>query len=355
MSNLARPLVRLTIALAMVGALATSASAQIRLKSICRVKGQEVNTLHGLGIVVGLKGTGDGGDFLPMIRSLATAMQLMGDPIGVGGATELKNAKNVALVAVQATVPAQGGLQGDLLDCTVSSIGAAKSLAGGRLFHTPLLGPNVESQQVFAFASGEIELDNVQFPTAGKIHSGCQLQEDFRNVFSRNNKITLVLNRDLADFEVSQEVAEVINGQLGSQTSDGLLARALNQLYIEVLIPDQYRNEPVEFVSQVMALTMSDPQTDARVVINERAGSIVVGGDVQIASAVVTHKNIVIETGDNAPRDPWTAVDPDQTQSSSLKSLVSALNAVKVPTEDIIDIIKGLERDGKLLGHLIIE
>src|SRR5688572_9970949 len=99
--------------------------ARTRLKNLCRVKGQEENTLQGLGMVVGLKGTGDGGEFLPTIRSLATAMQLMGNPIGKGGPIELKNAKNVALVMVTVTVPAAGGRQGDKLDCTVSSIGSA--------------------------------------------------------------------------------------------------------------------------------------------------------------------------------------------------------------------------------------
>src|SRR5688572_22615387 len=96
------------------------------LSSICRIKGQEENSLQGLGLVVGLNGTGDGGDFLPTIRSLATAMQLMGNPIGKGGPLELKNAKNIALVMVSVKVPAAGARQGDRIDCTVSSIGASK-------------------------------------------------------------------------------------------------------------------------------------------------------------------------------------------------------------------------------------
>ncbi len=124
------------------------------LSSICRIKGQEENTLQGLGLVVGLNGTGDGGDFLPTIRSLATAMQLMGNPIGKGGPLELKNAKNIALVMVTAKVPAAGARQGDRVDCTVSSIGAAKSLEGGQLFLTPLQGPQVDRPRVYAFAEG---------------------------------------------------------------------------------------------------------------------------------------------------------------------------------------------------------
>ncbi len=95
-------------------------------------------------------------------------MQLMGSPIGKGGAGELKDAKNVALVMVTATVPAAGARQGDLLDCTVSSIGGAKSLAGGTLMMTPLQGPHVNSDRVYAFAQGAINLNDIKLPTTGR-------------------------------------------------------------------------------------------------------------------------------------------------------------------------------------------
>jgi flagellar P-ring protein precursor FlgI len=326
--------------------------ASTRLKDICRVKGQESNTLHGLGIVVGLPGTGDGGTFLPTIRSLATAMSLMGNQVGKG---ELKDAKNIALVTVSVTIPAGGARQGDQLDCSVSSIGAAKSLAGGELFMTPLQGPQVESSRVFGFASGPIHLDDPKAGTRGRIHRGCRLEEDFINVFSKDNKITLVLDEYHADFEVAQDIAELINGQLSIQTGNETLARALNQVNIEVQIPAQYQDEPVLFISQVLALTINEPQTEARVVINEKTGSVVIGADVDIGSVIVTHKNIVIETGDNLPAERFIALDPDAAQTTKLKALVEALNAVKVPNEDIIDIIKGLERNGKLHGRLIVE
>jgi flagellar P-ring protein precursor FlgI len=104
---------------------------------------------------------------------------------------------------------------------------------------------------------------------------------------------------------------------------------------------------------------MLDPQTEARVVINPRAGSIVIGGDVEIGAVVVTHKNMVIETADNpaTPVPEFKALDtaPQPQSTTKLKSLLSALNAVKVPTDDVIEIIKGLERDGKLHGVLVIE
>jgi len=342
-------------ALCVCWALVTPAQGRTALRTICRVKGQEENTLNGLGIVVGLKGSGDGGGFLPTIRSLAIAMELMGTPIGQGGAAELKDAKNVALVTVTATIPAAGARQGDKIDCVVSSVGSAKSLAGGRLFMTALLGPIPNSRQVFALAEGPITLDDPDLPTTGRIYAGCRLEEDFDNVFTKDGKIALVLDKDYADFQVAQDVAELVNSQLSFQSSGLPLAKALDQVNIEVTIPQQYEDDPVLFVSQVLSLPMLAPQTGPRVVINERAGSIVIGGDVEIGAVVVTHKNIVIEAGTAPGGNRFVTVAPEPTESPKLKALVEALNAVHVPAEEIIDIIKGLERNGKLHAELIIE
>jgi len=325
------------------------------LKSICRVKGQEENTLHGLGIVVGLKGTGDGGGFLPTVRSLATAMELMGHPIGKAGVTELKNAKNVALVTVTATVPAEGARQGDELDCVVSSIGSAKSLAGGRLFATPLLGPVLEDDRVYGFAEGLIQLDDPDLTTVGRIHKGCRLEEDFNNPFFQDGRITLVLKQSYAGFQVASDVAELINSQLSFQSSGVPLANALDQVNIEVIVPQQYHEAPVLFVSQVLGLPIIQPATGPRVVINERAGSIVIGGDVEIGAVVVTHKNIVVETGGAEAASRFVGVDTSETDPPKLKALLETLNALHVPTEDVIEIIKRIDRNGKLYAELIIE
>ncbi len=315
MNRLNRYVHRLLVLALSAGLCCVAAPAQgrILLKNICRVKGQEENTLHGLGLVVGLKGTGDGGEFLPTIRSLATALQLMGSPLGRGGPVELKDAKNVALVMVTATVPAAGARQGDKLDCVVSSIGAAKSLNGGTLFSTPLQGPQVGNARVYAFAQGQLHIDDLKAPTTAKIHQGCRLEEDFYNVFSKDGKITLVLDKNHADFQVAQDTAELINSQLNYQNTDGYLARALNQVNIEVTIPQQYRDDPVLFISQVLSLPTLDPQPEARVVINEKTGSVVVSGDVEIGAVVVTHKNIVIETGTaNSSGNRFVPIDADK-------------------------------------------
>jgi flagellar P-ring protein precursor FlgI len=352
---------RLIAAIVVLGfcACAVPGEARTTLKSICRVKGQEENTLQGLGFVVGLSGTGDGSNFLPTLRSLAKVMTVMGEPPGTAGPAELKDAKNVALVTVTATIPAAGARQGDKIDCVVSSIGSAKDLTGGRLFLTPLVGPDRNNPQVYGFAEGPISLDDPKLTTTGRIHGGCQLEAEFFHVFTKDNKITLVLDKNHADFEVAQDVAELINTQLGFQSSGAAaaepLAKALDQSNVVVVIPAQYRSDPVSFIAQVLALPILEPQTAARVVINERAGSIVIGADVEIGAVVVTHKNVVIETGTAVAADRFVPLDTEERSPAKLKALVEALNAVRVPTEDIIDIIKGLDRNGKLHGQLIIE
>ena len=309
-----------------------------------------------MGIVVGLKGSGDSASYLPTIRSVAQVMTIMKNTPGRNLLLELKDTKNVALVTVSATIPAAGARQGDRLDCVISSIGSAKSLSGGRLFITPLIGPDPKNPRVYAFAEGPITIETPSIPTTGRIHDGCRLEEDFFNVFTKDNKITLVLEKNHADFQVAQDVVELINTQLKMQTSSEMpMARALNQGNVEVLIPGQYRDDPVSFVSQVLALPILEPRTGARVVINERSGSIIISGEVEIGSVAVTHKNIVIETGGASTAKPFVAVDSVDPSSPRLKALVEALNAVHAPTEDIIEIIKGLDRNGKLHAPLIVE
>lgn len=220
---------------------------------------------------------------------------------------------------------------------------------------TPLQGPQVGSTRVYAFAQGPIHIDDPSMPTVGRVHDGCRLEEDFFNVFAKDGKITLVLDKNHADFQVAQDIAELINGQLNIQNTEVQLAKAIDQNNIEVTIPRQYLDDPVLFVSQVLSLPTLEPEPEARVVINEKAGSIVIGGDVEIGSVVVTHKNVVVETGTSIPDSRFVSIDTNKTTTAKLDSLVKALNAVKVPTDDIIDIIKGLDRNGKLHARLIIE
>jgi len=330
-----------------------SADAMTILKDICRVKGQEENTLHGIGLVVGLNGTGDG-QFLPSMNALAKIMTVTGEPLGAQGLTELKDSKNVALVAITATVPAAGARQGDKLDCVISSIGSAKDLTGGRLFHTAMMGPDKNDPTLYAFAEGPITIED-ETVTTGRIHDGCRLEVDLFNAFTLDGKVTLVLDKNHAGFGVAQYVADQINQSPDVHQSTRPLAKAQDQSNIEVEIPLPYREDPVSFISYMLEVKLMALDTGARVVINERSGSIVISGDVEIGAVVVTHRNIVVETGNVVAGSQFVGIDPAETSAPKLKSLIEALNSVHVPNDDIIDIIKGLDRNGKLHAKLIIE
>ncbi|MBN2023105.1 MAG: flagellar basal body P-ring protein FlgI [Pirellulales bacterium] len=347
------------VAVLVLLAAATPAWGQIRLASICRVKGQEERVLQGQGLVIGLPGTGDGN--LPSTQqSIRQLLDRMGNPVGSRGPAELKDFKNVALVVVTATIPAAGARQGDKIDCVVSSPGSAKSLKGGRLLPTALTGPGQPPNlPVYAFAQGSIELDDPKIETTGRIYGGCRLEEDFFNPYIKDDKITLVLNEDHSGFGAAQTVAERINGWFeNEQVRRGDLAKAIDQTNIEVNIPSHHRDNPVMFLSDILELEIYEPQAPAQVTINERAGSIVITADVEIGAVVVTHKNFVIEVGPAAGQVPgaqFVPLDPAQTQTAKLESLLAALKAVHAPTEDVIDIIKGLARSKKLHAKLVIE
>ncbi len=351
-------------------AAALPAMAQTRLADICRAKGQEEITLQGQGIVVGLPGTGDG-DLVATQRSMGALLQKLGNPLGASGLAELKNFKNVALVIVTATVPAAGARQGDKINCTVSSMGAAKSLKGGVLLPTALTGPGVPGDMpVYAFAQGSVELDNAELLTTGKIFGGCRIEVDFFNpFFSRDGRMTLVLNENHSGFQVAHMVAQQINNYLESERLAGSnqarainrasassnRARAINQANILVDIPAQYRSDPVMFVADVLSLEIYEPQTAAQVTINERTGIIVITADVEIGAVIVTHKNFAIQTGAGEIASQFVEIDPSKTQTAKLQSLIAALQAVHAPTQDIIDIIKDLAKSKRLYAKLVIE
>jgi flagellar P-ring protein precursor FlgI len=339
---------------------ASPLAAQRRVRDICRVKGQEENTLQGLGLVVGLKGTGDGAA-LPTARALSNMMRLLGNPVPLNAngepvLQELKEAKNVALVMVSATVPGQGARQGDVLNCEVNAI-SAKSLDGGFLLTTPLVGPRPGDPRVFALAQGPIHLDDSARPASGKIHRGCRLEADFRNAFVGEDHITLVLHKDHAGWQTAQDVAEGINNETDfkdPERPEENPAMALDQVNVVVRIPPHYRPNPAEFVALVMDTRLTAAPSSRRVAINERAGVIVVGAEVEIAPVAVTHNGLTIQTGDIIANQ-FVGVESGTASRTRLEGLVQALNAIKAPPRDVIEIIKGLQRSGALYGELYVE
>lgn len=350
--------IRKTIILLLVSLIAFSqqATARTLLRNICRIKGQEENVLRGLGLVVGLNGTGETNDPATM-RALARSLQIMGSSapqVGMPGAEDLqefRRIKNAALVWVSATVPATGARRGDQLDCTVSAINGT-SLEGGQLAFAALQGPNVHDDRVYALAEGTIHLDSEERPLAGRIHAGCQMEEDVFTPFVEQGRVTLVLDSNHANFQTAAEIASQIRTTF-FRTSQNQV-RAVNAANIVVNVPAAYlqENDEVSFLSELLEIPIYNPEPEARVVINERTGSIVIHGEVEIGEVAISHKNIVVEATEETPR--FSGLELNEQPSPKLKSLVDALNALKVPNEDAIEIIKDIHRAGKLHAKLDI-
>ena len=342
-------------------ALASEAMADLRIGDVCRIKGQEENVLHGMGLVVGLKGTGDS-DNKATLRALAHYMELLGHRVGTSQTgqpmlEELKNVKNVALVFVTATIPPGGAQQGDHLDCTISAI-SAKSLEGGQLMLTELYGPLPGDKTVYALAQGLISIDDALRPQSARIPLGCQLEKKVENAFiTKDGKLILVVNKDHSGFLMTQQLETVINQQpdLAGSTSGNKIARAIDQVQVEVAIHPNYSDNPAYFASLILDTRLYRPQTDSKVIINERKQALIVGADVEIGAVAVMHKNRLIQIGDNLVNEAVGFETVTDGSKPKLTALVDALNNLKVPTADVIDIIKMLKHKRALFGELIIE
>jgi flagellar P-ring protein precursor FlgI len=354
MNRLRKILAPLLAAAVVLGGNVGSATATTVLRNICRVKGQEENVLRGLGLVMGLAGTGEAADAVTM-RSLARTMEIMGAPVPEvplapgGGLEDLEKWKNVALVMVTARVPATGARRGDKIDCHVSALNG-KSLAGGRLAFAALQGPNTQDGTIYATCEGAVHLEDPTKPLVGVISGGCQMEEDVSTPFHLDDRITLILDEHHASFTTAYEVQEAIYAQHSGE-GEGFV-RAVNAATIEVRIPDEYRDDPVSFAAEILEARIYSPEPEARVVINQKTNNIVIAGDVTIGDIVVSRNNVLVQAGEAAE---FAALDPDQSDNAKLEALVSALNALKVPPADVVEIIKGIAQSGKLHGRLIIE
>lgn len=336
----------------------------LKLGDMCRLKGQETNTLQGLGLVVGLRGTGDT-DAAPTARALARMMQLMGGPMALDSTGQLNlrdvaEAKNVAMVFVTAKIPAVGAQSGDVLDVSVNAI-SAKSLEGGTLMLTPMLGPRADNVTVYAMAQGPLALSLDGPATTGTIQGGAKMEATVEASYQSQGLITLVLEKDFASFDTAQRIEDEINnlaalalGDPSSTSSTRTRARAIDQVHIEVEIPELYRQNPIKFISFLLNIPIQLSSRSNRVVINEREGVVVIGKDVEIAPVLVTHRNLRIEAGVG---NGFVQLEDsgDDVGNAKLKSLADALNALDVPTEDLIAIIKTLKRKGDLFGEVVFQ
>lgn len=392
---------------AMVVAAASPSARAVKIGDVTRFQGEFPNKLIGTGLVVGLPGTGDGGAYLPAIRPLREFLARMGNPVGT--LDELKDAKNVAIVLVEATLPENGVREGDRIDVQVSSLGAAKSLAQGRLLFTPMLaapalGARIEPGQsdppVLAFASGPLAVMDSKQPRTAVVRGGATVEADIVHSYiafgrdlehvrqaQRNGGpaaralldwvrpeepyVTLVIDRTHANWAMANIIAQMINDDQASPDGPsrdaraGALAMAIDRSNVLVRIPPTAQHNAAPFLAWIETLDLLMPQSEARVIVNRATGSVIISGDVEISPVVITFKGLTIQAftpePEGAKETPqlqplqFAPLDPGKQGKAKLRDLVAALNSLKVPPDDRVHIIEQLHEMGKLHAKLIVE
>jgi flagellar P-ring protein precursor FlgI len=361
---------RIVIALLMVLVLTSSANAT-RIKDLAAFEGVRDNQLVGYGLIVGLNGTGDSDQARVQLQSIVTMLERMGVTVNIN----LIKVKNVAAVMVTSTLP-PFAKQGNKLDVLVSSLGDAKSIAGGTLIMTPLKGAD---NQVYAVAQGSVLTNSFAFagqgasiqknhPTAGRIPAAALVERELPNTLA--GKSVLRLNLNQADFTTASRIAAVINDKFKAK-----VATNNDPGSVVLQIPESYANRTVEFVAALETLEVR-PDNQAKVVVNERTGTIVMGENVRISTVAVSHGNLTLvikespqvsqpaplsKTGETVvvPRtemkvkedSPRLSVMPE---GSSIGDVVRGLNALGVTPRDLISIIQSIKASGALQADLNI-
>lgn len=339
------------------------------IQDLVRIKGHERNILTGLGIVIGLNGTGDqSNDSLVAARPYAQLLTNLGNPIA--SIDELAEADAYALVQVTMEIPPAGVREGDRLDVQVESMFNAESLDGGRLVVSMLRPPRPDAPDLapLAYASGSVVIEGAN-PRAGVVRQGGQMLGDIRtNPVARDGSMSLVLKDQYAGYPVASTLAAAINDEFAL---DGLsdLARVEDAKNIRVLLPQADRERPAQFIAALMMIPI-DPsliQTEARIVINEKQGIILVTGNVEIGPVGITHRGLSItsitpepipdELNPKIEQHQWTGIDTtdQRTRSSTrLVELLRALDQLKVSVSDQIAIIHELKKTGALHAQLVV-
>lgn len=355
---------------ALIITLALSASAATRLKDLGDIDGVRKNQLIGYGLVVGLNGTGDGSGTTFTGRSTANFLQRL----GVAVSSSEMTLKNVAAVIVTAEL-LPFSKSGQRLDILVSSLGDAKSLHGGTLLMTPLKAPNGE---IYAVAQGPISIGGYtasakgatttkNHPTTGRIPGGAVLERDSPLPEFSGGFLDFVLR--VPDYTTASRVAEVVNGRFGEG-----VAAPLDGGCVRIAIPELAPGRLVEYFSIIEALTV-EPDSAAKVIIDEKTGTVVMGKDVRVNPVALSHGSLTIKVTpytDVSQPPPLSGGKTVATQKAdvevsekeakiymiergeSLSSLVDALNALGVSPRELVTIFQALKTAGALEAELVL-
>lgn len=341
---------------------------EVRLKDLGRIEGIRSNQLVGMGLVVGLQGTGDKGDLvLAMLGNLA-------DHFGIAMDRNDLKSKNAAVVTVICQLP-PFARSGQEVDITVSAAGDAKSLQGGVLLQTPLKAAN---GQVYAVAQGAVVIGGYtagaagsslskNISTTGRIPRGAIVERETRTDFDRGGVVRFLLNNP--DFTTADRVANAVNRRYGA------VATVVDPGCVEMRLPAEFNCNASRFVASVELLGVT-PDAVARVVINERTGTVVMGGDVRISQVAVAHGDLTVSIGVNkgvSQPGPFSktgttevvetaqiGVEEEEGKvalveaTSTVNDVVESLNSLGASPRDIISIIQAIDRAGALQGELVI-
>lgn len=362
-----------------------------RIKDLSSVKGIRSNQLFGYGLIIGLNGSGDKSGTTFTIQALANMMEKM----GIHVSQDDMKVSNVAAVMVNAELPPFARI-GKKIDVTVSSVGDAKSLLGGTLLLTPLKGVD---GKVYALAQGPIVVGGFSsggeagggvtknHPTVGRIINGATVEKEVLLSLENRNELTLML--DNPDFVTATRVAEAIKAQFGDD-----LAKPVDSGTLKIKVPEAYHNDVVGLLAKLGNLDVK-PDAVAKVIVNEKTGTVVIGDNVTISMVAVAHGNLNIQiketkdvsqplpfgvsrSANSAPAQmkngtvvapggatvvtPKTGVNTDEEKASlvlinsgrTVGELVRALNAIGVTPRDLITILQTIKAAGALQADLEI-
>lgn len=348
-----------------------AAAPDVRLKDIAQIYGARSNQLIGYGLVVGLEGTGDSKGTTFTTQSVANMLQRFGITVP---AAQMK-VKNIAAVIVTADLP-PFARRGSRIDVVVSSIGDARSLQGGTLLQTPLMGAD---GSVYAVAQGTISVGGFgasaggssqqkNHLTVGRIPTGAIVEREVSASIANGDSVLITLNAP--DFTTATRVAAAIR-QKFPQT----LPKALDAGTIRIELSGEDREDAVTLIAALQEITVQ-PDTPARVVINERTGTVVLGGNVKLSAAAVAHGNLTVrieaktDVSQPNPLSPGTTVavtrrDVKATEqaerlialpeSVSVEQLVKALNTLGVSPRDLMSILQALRSAGALHADIEVQ
>lgn len=363
-------LVKISILIAIFSVLLSTSALAVRIKDVSTVQGIRSNQLVGYGLVVGLPGTGE------QTRFTQQSFKAMLANFGIQMPANLQpKIKNVAAVAVHAELPAFSK-PGQDIDITVSSIGSAGSLRGGTLLQTFLKGAD---GQVYAVAQGSLVvgglgaqgLDGSQVvintPTVGRIPNGATVERSVPSPFGNGDHITFNLNEP--DFTSAKRLADTINNLVGPNT-----AKPLDSVSVRVIAPRDIAQR-VAYLSAIENLEFEPASTAAKIIVNSRTGTIVIGKDVRLKPAAITHGNLTVTIAENQEVTQPNPLGQGQTvvtnqsiidvarddtrafvfdPGANLDDLVRAINQVGAAPGDLMAILEALKQAGAIDGQLVV-